>query len=38
MAPVNEVIDLVGVPSRRWCGNKVEKAARSAAEQQEGTK
>jgi hypothetical protein len=30
-------IDFVGVPSWRWCGNKVDKAARPGAQHQEGT-
>jgi hypothetical protein len=37
MSELQRAVDLVGVPSRRWCGDKVDKAARPDAEHQEGT-
>jgi hypothetical protein len=33
---MSAAIDLVGLPSRRWCGNTVDRAARPGAQHQEG--
>jgi hypothetical protein len=33
---MSAAVDHIGVPSWRWCGNVVDRAARPAAQQEEG--